>query len=250
MSSLTPDQIHPSLWRASQLARSHVACVESSFPALSAELPGGGWPRSCLIELLLQHHGSAELRLLHPVLSRLARQDGGSIVFIQPPYAPQLLALNAFGIPLSQCVWIRSKKQADALWAAEQVLRSGSCAALLLWQTQIRSEALRRLHLAAQGGEAVFFMMRPSTCADSPSPAPLRLQVAPTLEGVQIQFIKRRGIRREQPLFLTMPSFLLPNSASPSHSPVLSTGLINDTSLDSTALTSVAARNFSSELVN
>ncbi|MET3117236.1 hypothetical protein AAKU64_001452 [Undibacterium sp. GrIS 1.8] len=93
-------------------------------------------------------------------------------------------------------------------------------------------------------------MMRPSTCADSPSPAPLRLQVAPTLEGVQIQLIKRRGIRREQPLFLTMPSFLLPNLASPSHSPVLSTGLINDTPLDRPALATVAARNFSSELVN
>ena len=53
----------------------------------------------------------------------------------------------------------------DALWAAEQILRSGCCGALLLWQQHVRSEALRRLHLAAQSGETLFCLMRPLAAA-------------------------------------------------------------------------------------
>jgi hypothetical protein len=36
------EEIHPSLWRASQLARGRGRVVETGYPALSAELPGGG----------------------------------------------------------------------------------------------------------------------------------------------------------------------------------------------------------------
>ena len=43
-------------------------------------------------------------------------------------------ALAAMGLSPSQLVWIRSSRSADALWAAEQVLRSGSCGALLFWR--------------------------------------------------------------------------------------------------------------------
>src|ERR1700682_6725159 len=39
-----PEEIHPSLWRASQLARGSARTVDTGYPTLSAELAGGGWP--------------------------------------------------------------------------------------------------------------------------------------------------------------------------------------------------------------
>jgi protein ImuA len=48
------EEIHPSLWRASQLARGRGRVVDTGYPALSAELPGGGWPVGALVDLLVQ----------------------------------------------------------------------------------------------------------------------------------------------------------------------------------------------------
>ncbi len=52
-----PEAIHPSLWRASQLARSSVRGVDTGHPELTAELPGGGWPAGALVELLAPQPG-------------------------------------------------------------------------------------------------------------------------------------------------------------------------------------------------
>jgi protein ImuA len=141
------------------------------------------------------------MRLLAPALSAVA---GRQVAFLQPPHAPQALALAGIGVPPASTLWLRADRTADALWAAEQVLRSGSCGALLFWQTQIRSDSLRRLHLAAQSGETLFFMMRPMAAAQDASPAPLRLGLRPQAGGIQVEFVKRRGPQRDDPLFLPM----------------------------------------------
>jgi protein ImuA len=198
--ALDPEAVHPSLWRASQLARSHTQCIDTGFSSLSMQLPGGGWPKGALVDVLLQQPGIGELRLLAPALSKVAARQ---IAFLQPPHPPQALALAAMGIPPS-ALWLRADRTPDMLWAAEQVLRSGSCGALLFWQPQIRSDSLRRLHLAAQAGETLFFMMRPMYSAQDASPAPLRLGLRPKAGGIEIDFIKRRGPQRDAPLFLPM----------------------------------------------
>jgi protein ImuA len=53
-----PEDLHPSLWRASQLAHAHARCVDTGHPALSKQLPGGGWPTGTLIDLLPQQPGN------------------------------------------------------------------------------------------------------------------------------------------------------------------------------------------------
>jgi protein ImuA len=201
--SAAPESLHPSLWRASQLARSSTRCVDTGHAALSAQLPGGGWPAGALVDLLLQQPGIGEMRLLRPALAEVAARR---IVLLQPPHPPQALALAALGVPPSQLIWLRAGRTADALWAAEQVLRSGSCGAILFWQNQVRSDSLRRLHLAAQGGETLFFMMRPLTAGQDASPAPLRLALRPQAGGLEIDFVKRRGPQRDAPLFLPLSS--------------------------------------------
>ena len=125
---MAPEALHPSLWRASQLARASTRCVDTGHAALSSQLPGGGWPAGTLVELLQQQPGIGEMRLLRPALQACAERR---IVLLQPPHPPQALALAALGLPPSKLLWLRTSRSADALWAAEQVLRSGSCGALL-----------------------------------------------------------------------------------------------------------------------
>ena len=71
-----------------------------------------------------------------------------------------------------QLLWVCPEKPADALWAAEQILRNGSCGALLCWLPQVRPESLRRLHLAAQASDLLFVALRPSAAAAHATPAP------------------------------------------------------------------------------
>ena len=207
----SPEALHPSLWRASQLAHSSARCVDTGHPTLSSQLPGGGWPTGTLIDLMLQQPGIGELRLLRPALTVAARRR---IVLLQPPHPPQALALAALGLAPSQLIWIRSSRISDALWAAEQVLRSGSCGAVLFWQHHARGETLRRLHLAAQSGETLFFMLRPLAAAQDSSPAPLRLSLRPAPGGLDIEFVKRRGPQRDAPLFLPLTPSLLQRHAT------------------------------------
>ncbi|MBE0549022.1 MAG: hypothetical protein IH627_15505, partial [Rubrivivax sp.] len=64
-----PENLHPALWRAHQVARPHDVVVPSGHADLDAQLPGGGWPARVLTELLLSHAGVGELRLLAPALA-------------------------------------------------------------------------------------------------------------------------------------------------------------------------------------
>jgi hypothetical protein len=92
---------HPGIWRGSELARTGCPGIASGFAALDAELPGGGWPCGALTEILPQHEGIGELRILGPALAQLAAQ-GKFIAWIAPPYLPYAPALAAAGIGLER----------------------------------------------------------------------------------------------------------------------------------------------------
>ena len=201
LSSL-PSGLSGAVWRAGQMASASVAVTPSGHAALDAELPNRGWPRRGLIELLLQQSGIGEMRLLRPALQSLS---GQRIALLQPPYLPQIATWREWGLPPEQLLWIRAQRHADVLWSAEQVLRNGSCGALLFWQGTLRNEALRRLQLAAQASDMLCWLLRPMAFADEPSPAPLRLAVRPMPGGVQIDVLKRRGPQCAAPIRLRWP---------------------------------------------
>ncbi|MCX4151965.1 MULTISPECIES: translesion DNA synthesis-associated protein ImuA, partial [Paraburkholderia] len=138
------ESIHPGLWRGSQLAAGHTRVVPCGDVALANELPGGGWPRGALTDLLVQQPGCGEVRLLKPALDAVA---GRPVMLIQPPHRLQPSALAWWGVSAEHMAVVRTKQTADALWAAEQVLRAGTCSALIFWQSHVRPESLRRLHL-------------------------------------------------------------------------------------------------------
>src|SRR5688500_11910891 len=75
-----PEALHPALWLGHQLGRQTDQAMPSGFAALDAQLPGGGWPRRVLTELLQPHPGIGELRLLSPCLASL--QQAGRLVML------------------------------------------------------------------------------------------------------------------------------------------------------------------------
>jgi protein ImuA len=212
LDALIDSTTHPgfggiALWRGSQLARSHGQTVDTGYAVLSAELPGGGWPLGTLIELLVQQPGVGEVRLLRPALAAVSKRP---IALVQPPHIPNSLAFAYLGVPLDKLLRLRAAKMADALWSAEQILKAGSCGALVFWQQHMRTESLRRLHLAAQSSETLFMVVRPLACAPDSSPATLRLAVRPAGSGIVVDVIKRKGPIRTERLSVTLqPSPIL-----------------------------------------
>jgi protein ImuA len=178
------------------------AVIASGHAMLDRELPNGGWPSASLTELLLQQAGIGEMQLLRPALDAIASKR--QIALLQPPHLPQIAAWASWNLPPERLLWIKTARSADALWSAEQILRNGSCGALLFWQAQVRPESLRRLHLAAHGSEIAFWMMRPLASAQDASPAPLRLALRPAQGGIEIGIVKRRGPHRDASLYLPL----------------------------------------------
>ena len=177
----------PRLWRGGG-GRSAAARIGSDHPQLDAAL-GGGWPRGAVCELALADTGCGELALLLPVL----RQLEGTIALIAPPHLPYPPAFAAAGVDLGRLLLIHPADPAQAQWAAEQALRGGACAAVLLWLPSISTRAVRRLQLASEAGSAFMVLLLPQAGSPAHSPAALRVQLDPAREGVAVRVRKRRG---------------------------------------------------------
>lgn len=200
------EDLHPSIWRASQLARSATRVVSSGHQTLDCQLPGGGWPTGAVTELHISAAGTGEMRMLAPVFSAIGKR---SVVLIQPPHVPNALALASMGLSPSQIIWVQPDRSADALWAAEQALRLGNQAIVMLWQAHTRNDSIRRLNLVAAESECLCFLARPLAAAQDSSPAPLRLALRPAVGGLELSIIKRRGAQLDSTIFLPLsPSFV------------------------------------------
>jgi cell division inhibitor SulA len=147
----------------------------TGWPMLDAVLPARGWPEASLTEILLPADGIGELRLVLPTLARLT-QGVRPVLLIAPPYAPCAMGWRQQGVNL-QRVEIVDADEKHVLWAAEQALRSGSCAAVLAWPQQADDRSLRRLQVAADTGRALAFVFRDRRYLANASPAALRLEL-------------------------------------------------------------------------
>ena len=128
------------VWRGRAPVQPREAVVSSGLASLDEAL-GGGWPRGALTELLADGPG---LSLLLPALAELGRGDRW-LAWVNPPWLPYAPALAEGGVDLSRVLLIHGRDEAQALWAAEQALRSGNCAAVLFWPRQITTARARRL---------------------------------------------------------------------------------------------------------
>ena len=210
----------PALWRGRQHAvHDGRRVVASGWPTLDALLPGGGWPLGSLIEIGVATPGCGECGLFFPLWrtpladtktvkkkspaksrapssKRAAATDTARhdlITLVDPPFLPYAPGWQQQDIALSRLWWVTASSERQRLWAAEQSLRSGVCAAVLLWPQQIDSNALRRLQLAAESSDALGLCFRPESELAHASHAPIRLHLSAHDDHWQIELIKCRG---------------------------------------------------------
>ena len=176
--------------------------LASGYPRLDRCLPGGGWPQRALTEILLEYYGTGELKLLMPALAQLSQSqdeceagttEAGWIAWIAPPFEPYPPALMQWGVNLSRVLIVRPKEATEALWAAEQALASGNCAAVLLWSDAFDDTASRRLQLAAEKGQSWAIAFRSLQALTQPSAAALRIRLRAGKRGTDINVLKSRG---------------------------------------------------------
>ena len=190
---------NPRIWRGKDQAESSGGQgLATGYPRLDRHLPGGGWPQHALTEILLEHYGTGELKLIMPALAHLsqANTDGaGWIAWIAPPFEPYPPALVQWGINLSHVLIVRPKATDEILWAAEQALASGNCAAVLLWSETLDDSCSRRLQLAAEKGQSWAIAFRSLKALSQPSAAALRIKVTADCRGTDLGIVKSRGGR-------------------------------------------------------
>ncbi|MFG6417239.1 translesion DNA synthesis-associated protein ImuA [Roseateles sp. DC23W] len=198
-----PDALIDSVWRADQLGHARTTAVSTGFAALDAEIPEGGWPCGCLIEILQPQPSVQEWRLIGPSLRPLLT-GGRAVVVVGPPKPPHLPGLRHLGIDEQQLKWVAAAAPSQRLWATEQLLRANAAAAVVAWMPQARPEQLRRLQVLAQACEGLVFICRPLVARHDPSPAPLRIVSRPLVDWqIEVQIVKRRGPAQEVPLQLS-----------------------------------------------
>ena len=208
-----PERLRPVLWRGDQMEGAVDRAWPTGFAALDAQLPGGGWPRRVLTELLLPHPGVGEIRLLGPCLTALQRQ-GRLVMLFDPPAKLSAQAFTELGFDVGQLLVVHTRARvipgSDSLWAFEQALKSGHVGATLAWlPPRLRADRLRRLQLAAQAHDGPAFVLREWAAQQRPTAAPLRLALrAGGADRLQLQLLKRRGPPLASPITLTLAPVL------------------------------------------
>ncbi|HEY4295182.1 MAG TPA: translesion DNA synthesis-associated protein ImuA [Paraburkholderia sp.] len=232
-----PPRLQSQIWQGNQLAHAGASAVSSGYPDLDALLPGAGWPAGSLTELLVEHGGVGEMRLLAPALKALTaranpRSSGRHVLLVAPPWQPYAYALQAWGIALDRVVWVRARDD-EAPWVAEQALKQDGIGAVLAWLPKARVDAVRRLQVVAQDSRALAFLIRPPAARSQSSPAPLRMVCTPVPPpadatvsrrrwmqhtALSVDIFKRRGPPLAQPLNVMLPlqEAVLPDPAAPS----------------------------------
>lgn len=195
---------HPRVFRIGDLDARAESAWSSGFANLDCELPGGGWPRAGLIDIACDAWGIGELSLVLPGLAAGLRSRDKQGLWILPPgnthhvpWVPYAPSLASQGLALDQLVFVRPPSAEEGLWCAEQALRSGTVAHVLLWleDQRLASLALRRLQQAAMAGGANVFVFRSLASLGSPSPASLRLALGTAAQGMlRVELVKRRGL--------------------------------------------------------
>ncbi|MDR3415587.1 MAG: translesion DNA synthesis-associated protein ImuA [Nevskia sp.] len=182
----------PGVWRG--LGRARPESEPTGFAALDAALLGG-WPVGALSQLVGGEAGLG-FSIVVPLLARLT-QAGRHAALVAPPYIPYAPALRDAGVELQRLLWIAPQDRVDALWAAEQMLRSGVFGAVALWSPPLDAPVERRLQLAAETGRSIGMACH-SVGYGAHSIAAVRLQLRTAATGLEIEVLRCRGARPGQ----------------------------------------------------
>ncbi|MGO1297718.1 MAG: translesion DNA synthesis-associated protein ImuA [Vibrio sp.] len=172
----------------------------------------GGFPHSGVVEIQ-SPAGIGELRLLLPYLAQTKQR---LTVFINPPGHMHSEALAHAGLTLDKVLVLTPKTPKDALWAAEQCLKSGTCGQVLLWQNHLEVHHARRLQVASTTGQCVQFLLRRPQQQIFSLPVTLSLQLQPATHGITVTIKKCKGAWPTKPFTIPYqehwPELIQPNT--------------------------------------
>ena len=171
------------IWSATEQGQKSKGVRHQGYPELDKRLTDG-FPTHGMMEIA-SALGVGELRLVLPYLKSLM-EDGRLMVFIAPPCQVNATMLLAYGIPLSQCLLLTPESDTEALWCAEQCLRSGACSSVILWQQQLQIHQAKRLHHAAEKSHTLHILFHPPATQKLSLPIPFRLSLKAVSEGVKV----------------------------------------------------------------
>ena len=150
-------------------ARSDRGCFATG--ALIDELlPHGCFRRGTLVELF----GSGTA--LAVVLARTALRSAGAVAVIDPARRFYPPAAASMGIDLNRLIVVQPE---EPDWIVTQALACPAIDAVLCWPDRLGSKMFRRWQLAAERGESIGLLVRPSAARGSPSWADVQLGVTP-----------------------------------------------------------------------
>ncbi|MEZ9057025.1 translesion DNA synthesis-associated protein ImuA [Vibrio pelagius] len=161
----------------------------TGYPELDNQL-NGGFPTHGVIEVESQS-GLGEIRLLTPYLAQQSAQR--LAVFINPPGHVCGEFFDAQGVPLHNILVITPSSDIEALWAAEQCLKSGACHSVLLWGTELEIHQTKRLQAASETGRCLQFHFKSRSHNQLSLPVSLSMKLSPHHLGLKVEVIKRKG---------------------------------------------------------
>ncbi len=167
---------NPALWRGCDMAGRGDHGQPTGYPQLDGILPGRGWPRNALVEIITPQWGMGELQLLVPLMRQVVG-EGKWILWISPPYLLNSPALLQAGIDPRQVLVINLEISCkDALWSMEKALQAAGCGLVLAWQNWLPGKVVRRLQLAAEAGGTLGVLFQHRASKDSQPSLRLKLE--------------------------------------------------------------------------
>jgi cell division inhibitor SulA len=133
--------------------------IASAIPALDELLPGGGWPKAGLVEIIVPDRRANATALLLPALARLGRQ-GRWIAMVTPPLQARRSLFTAREVNASRLLQVNPHPGRSGLWTVESMLQSGDCSAVLAWPVCETGLMDMRLQKAALAGKALCVLFR------------------------------------------------------------------------------------------
>ncbi len=165
---------------------------ERPSPALGTLLSKVEWPKGGLVEWLSDGCGSGAISLSLLALPDGLRNQLAVVIDEQNQfYAPAAMAL---GLNNASTVLIRTDRSHDALWSAEQALRTPGIGLVLCRVDKLSQRACRRLQLAAEVGGGLGLLFRPERVRHEPCWAVYRFLVRPIGASVGFRSAKARTV--------------------------------------------------------
>ena len=138
--------------------------IASGCAAMDRYLPGGGYARGSMLELLRSHSGSG-ITSIALMIARQAIVEGKYLVLVDPQRQFYPPALKSLGIPMERVIALQPSNHADAIWGLAQVLRCTAVGAVIAEVGTLEDRVARKLQLAAEQGGGLGVFIRDARAA-------------------------------------------------------------------------------------